>query len=99
MTAGWMAHQTQKAKRAGTYREPEPRKDDESDKRWYNARKNLRCIQDACPHWLDSLPTFTCTINGERLCLMSLYDMEKAAELCPYSGAKGMAKWNAHLLR
>ncbi len=80
-------------------RDVAPKPEDESTKRWHEARKNLRCIMDACPHWLDSLPTLSCTINGERLCLMSLPDMEKAIELCPYSGKKGIAKWNAHLLK
>ncbi len=80
-------------------REPEPRPETEWDKRRSEAQKNLRCIQDACPYWFDSLPTFSCTITGEQLCLMSMPDMEIIVEKCPYSGAKGVAKWNAHLLK
>jgi len=99
MTAGWMAHQIEKAKRAGTYHEPEPRPETELDKRRSKAQANLRCIQDACEFWHDSLPCLSCFVTGKQLFLDSMPDMEEIVKLCPYSGAKGIPKWNKHLLR
>jgi superkiller protein 3 len=98
-TAGYMAHQIEKAKRAGTYKEPEPIPvDEEWEKRRSKAQAQLRCIQDDCEYFYDSLPTLSCMVTGEQLCLMSMPDIEEIVEKCPYSGPD-VSKWNAHLLR